>query len=179
MEEEIVWLEEQVMNFQQGLYQEAVYISSKRNTEKLIDPMDGCPIRGAKDKQSKSLSLREFSSLTSITRSTSSRKLLASGTSMDQSANSSSKMMNGKLALKKPNSPPPPIPDDIRGKENRSFVNSAKDRHLLEKKDSKLTTPVKRTLINRDSSSGSSPDSVKLQVLWLSILRNCTDSKAW
>ncbi|KAK8995680.1 hypothetical protein V6N11_075944 [Hibiscus sabdariffa] len=33
LEEEVVWLEEQVVSFRQGLYQEAVYASSKRNVE--------------------------------------------------------------------------------------------------------------------------------------------------
>lgn len=38
MEEEVIRLEEQVVHFRQGLYQEAVYISSsKKNMESLAD----------------------------------------------------------------------------------------------------------------------------------------------
>ncbi|XP_031388458.1 uncharacterized protein LOC116201379 isoform X1 [Punica granatum] len=173
LEEEIVRLEEKVVNFRQGLYQEAVYISSKRNAENLSDSMDDFPVRRAKHERSKSLSQSEFSSLTSIstsrlqsslTRSTSSRKLLSSDTVLDRSANTSSRMMNGKSSLRKLNSPQPPIPEDIRGKENFSSVNSAKDRQFLEKTGAKSTTPVKRTPIKKDPSSESSTDSVRLQL---------------
>ena len=51
LEEEVVRLEEQVVNFRQGLYQEAVYISSKRNAENLNDPIDQNTITGKQNKQ--------------------------------------------------------------------------------------------------------------------------------
>ncbi|CAI8588829.1 unnamed protein product [Vicia faba] len=48
LEEEVVRLEEKIVNFRQGLYQEAVYISSKRNAETPIDPMEHNSITGSK-----------------------------------------------------------------------------------------------------------------------------------
>ncbi|XAR61851.1 hypothetical protein NMG60_11016383 [Bertholletia excelsa] len=54
LEEEVVRLEEQVVHFRRGLYQEAVYISSsKRNIENSADLYDTCPIKNSKQKQSK------------------------------------------------------------------------------------------------------------------------------
>lgn len=167
------------MNFRQGLYQEAVYISSKRNAENSADSMDDFPVRRAKHERSKSLSQSEFSSLTSISRiqpslmrSTSSRKLCQSDPIMDRLANTPSRTMTGKSALKKLNSPPPPIPEEIRGKENCSSGNSAKDGHCLKRNSPKSTTPVKRTPVKKDSSSESPPGSVKLQVLRMGILQD-------
>ncbi|XP_059635522.1 uncharacterized protein LOC132277690 isoform X2 [Cornus florida] len=55
LEEEVVRLEEQVVHFRQGLYHEAVYISSsKRNMESLADLYVPYPIKASKQKQSKS-----------------------------------------------------------------------------------------------------------------------------
>ncbi|KAI3684763.1 hypothetical protein L6452_33989 [Arctium lappa] len=54
LEEEVVRLEEQVVHFRQGLYQEAVYISSsKRNLENALDDQEQCPTRDGKNKASK------------------------------------------------------------------------------------------------------------------------------
>ncbi|PSS31402.1 Hepatoma-derived growth factor-related protein like [Actinidia chinensis var. chinensis] len=54
LEEEVVRLEEQVVHFRQGLYQEAVYISSsKRNMENSADLYEPYPIKNSKKKQSK------------------------------------------------------------------------------------------------------------------------------
>ncbi|KAA8528567.1 hypothetical protein F0562_035922 [Nyssa sinensis] len=69
LEEEVVRLEEQVVHFRQGLYQEAVYISSsKRNMESLTDLYDLCPIKGSKQKQSKISIQTEGNSAPSIAR---------------------------------------------------------------------------------------------------------------
>lgn len=54
LEEEVVRLEEQVVNFRQGLYQEAVYISSsKRNVDNSAETCDQYQINNRKQKQSK------------------------------------------------------------------------------------------------------------------------------
>lgn len=54
MEEEVVRLEEQVVNFRQGLYQEAIYISSsKRNMENSADVCYQYEMNDKKQKQSK------------------------------------------------------------------------------------------------------------------------------
>ncbi|XP_043804746.1 uncharacterized protein LOC110628321 isoform X3 [Manihot esculenta] len=111
LEEEVVRLEEQVVNFRQGLYQEAVYISSKKNAESsndvIIDHPQPSPTR-PKHVRSKSLSHNEFSSATfagrpnpSLARSTSSRKLISSEATVDRSAHSSNRLMHGKQAYDK------------------------------------------------------------------------------
>ncbi|CAI9116595.1 OLC1v1017788C4 [Oldenlandia corymbosa var. corymbosa] len=54
LEEEVVRLEEQVVHFRQGLYEEAVQISSsKRNMDNSVDPSDQHQIHDRKQKQSK------------------------------------------------------------------------------------------------------------------------------
>lgn len=66
LEEEVVRLEEQVVHFRQGLYQEAVYISSsKRNMKNSIDLYDSCQIKDHKQKQSKLSLQNEVTAATS------------------------------------------------------------------------------------------------------------------
>ncbi|GFS33184.1 ternary complex factor MIP1 leucine-zipper protein [Actinidia rufa] len=66
LEEEVVRLEEQVVHFRRGLYQEAVYISSsKRNMESSADLYEPYPIKNYKMKQSK---ITKNSSVTSTSR---------------------------------------------------------------------------------------------------------------
>jgi hypothetical protein len=86
----------------------------------------------------------------SLARSTSSRKLLFSDTIPDRTANCSSKSVVGKQSLKKPNSSLS-FPEDGRGKENRSFTNSVKDKQSPEKKYAKIVTPVKKPPIKHES----------------------------
>lgn len=65
LEEEVLRLEDQVVHFRQGLYQEAVYISSsKRNMETSADLYDPYPITYSKQKQSKISVQTERSSVT-------------------------------------------------------------------------------------------------------------------
>ncbi|KAF3602694.1 hypothetical protein F2Q69_00032755 [Brassica cretica] len=67
LEEEVVRLEEQVVSYRQGLYQEAVYISSKKNLESPNSNNNGLkensPIRNTKHQRSKSMSQHEFNSM--------------------------------------------------------------------------------------------------------------------
>ncbi|CAA3025958.1 Geranylgeranyl pyrophosphate synthase, chloroplastic [Olea europaea subsp. europaea] len=54
LEEEVFWLEEQVVNFRQGLYQEAVCISSsQRNVDNSANSYDLCQIKDPISKQSR------------------------------------------------------------------------------------------------------------------------------
>ncbi|KAK4789717.1 hypothetical protein SAY86_017021 [Trapa natans] len=154
LEEEIVLLEEQVVNFRQGLYQEAVYISSKRSSDNMSDSIDDFPVSWARHERSKSLSQSEFSSLASasgirpsLMRSTSCRKLL-----------------NGKSALKRLNLPPLSIPEGIQGKEKCTLANSAKGGHYLRKISPKSAALVKRTPVKKASSSDSPSNSMKLKL---------------
>ncbi|XP_019421482.1 PREDICTED: uncharacterized protein LOC109331440 isoform X3 [Lupinus angustifolius] len=129
LEEEVVRLEEQVVNFRQGLYQEAVYISSKRNAENLNNPIDHNSIRSSKHRKSKSLSQSE---LTSTSTSTMARPQL----SLARSA-------SGRKLLS--------IPKEGHGKENTSFCNSPKDKQSPEKKTAKVITPTKKSPIKQES----------------------------
>ncbi|KAL5819565.1 hypothetical protein ACOSQ4_023407 [Xanthoceras sorbifolium] len=151
LEEEVVRLEEQVVNFRQGLYQEAVYISSKRNVDNSNIDCDQLSLRRCKHQRSKSLSHNEFNLAStpvkpqpSLARSTSSRKLLSSDTHCFIS-----RTMNGKQGSVKPNSS---FPLEVgQGKENWLSTNSTKDKQSPEKKVAKVVTPVKRLLMKNES----------------------------
>lgn len=159
LEEEVVRLEEQVVNFRQGLYQQAVYLSSKRSVENLNESsIEQTPIRSSKHQRSKSMSHNEFTSAISATRlsqpslgrSASSRKLL---TTDIVSGNCSSRQVNnGKQITRKPNSSCTPILEDGRGKENRLCTNAARDKQSPDKKIAKIvSTPVKKPHTKHES----------------------------
>ncbi|XP_019421484.1 PREDICTED: uncharacterized protein LOC109331440 isoform X5 [Lupinus angustifolius] len=153
LEEEVVRLEEQVVNFRQGLYQEAVYISSKRNAENLNNPIDHNSIRSSKHRKSKSLSQSE---LTSTSTSTMARPQL----SLARSA-------SGRKLLS--------IPKEGHGKENTSFCNSPKDKQSPEKKTAKVITPTKKSPIKQESPD-KCVDHFKLQfVLLVQLERRLVD----
>ena len=164
LEEEVVRLEEQVVNFRQGLYQEAVYISSKRNAENLNDPIEQNSVRSSKHQRSKSLSQSEFNSLTmarpqpSLARSASSRKLF----STDMATDHTGKLVNGKQLHRKQESFSS-IPEEGKGKENRSFSNFVKDKQSPEKKTAKVITPVKKSPLKQEPTE-KCMDHLKLQV---------------
>ncbi|EOA16264.1 hypothetical protein CARUB_v10004409mg [Capsella rubella] len=148
LEEEVVRLEEQVVSFRQGLYQEAVYISSKRNLESPNNNglNENSPVRSSKHQRSKSMSQHEFNSMItppkkhqqshSLSRSISSRKLFSS----DQSVNdrSGQRVVNGKQASPKPNISSVTKPVDVRGKENQTSSNASKDKKNKESPEKKL-----------------------------------------
>ncbi|XP_027346937.1 uncharacterized protein LOC113858469 [Abrus precatorius] len=169
LEEEVVRLEEQVVNFRQGLYQEAVYISSKRNAENLNDPNDQNAIRSSKHQRSKSFSQSEFNSAImgrtqpSLARSASSRKLLFSA---DTVADHTAKLVQGKqLHLHRKQDSCSSIPEDGRGKENRLFSNFVKDKQSPEKKTTKVITSVKKSPLKQESPN-KCMDHLKLQLDW-------------
>ncbi|KAA3461306.1 Voltage-dependent L-type calcium channel subunit alpha-1S [Gossypium australe] len=155
LEEEVVRLEEQVVSFRQGLYQEAVYASSKRNEENLNEStVEQSPVRSSKHQRSKSLSVNEMSlvptiarSQPSISRSVSSRKMLPPDTICDRAGQCFIRPTNGKQASTKFNS----ASGDGRGKENQSFSNAVKDKQSPDKKASNIVTPVKRLPTKLDS----------------------------
>lgn len=163
LEEEVVRLEEQVVNFRQGLYQEAVYISSKRNAENLRDSMDQNSIRSSKHQRSKSLSQSELNSTTmarpqlSLARSASSRKLFS-----DIVVDHTGKLVNGKQLHMKQDSLSS-IPEEGQRKENPLFYSSLKDKQSPEKKTAKVIAPVKKSPIKKESAD-KCVDHLKLQV---------------
>ncbi|KAJ0251129.1 Uncharacterized protein HA466_0135100 [Hirschfeldia incana] len=140
LEEEVVRLEEQVLSFRQGLYQEAVHISSKRNLES-PNNNENSPVRSTKHQRSKSMSQHELKSVItpprkhqqslSLSRSISSRKLLSS----DQT-------VSGKQASPKPNVSSVTKPVDVRGKENQTSSNGLKDKKDTESLEKRLKKPL-------------------------------------
>ncbi|KAJ4847047.1 hypothetical protein Tsubulata_017078 [Turnera subulata] len=168
LEEEVVRLEEQVVNFRQGLYQEAVYISSKKNADNANDVADQQPVTRPKHMRSKSLCHNEFNSATvaarpqpALARSTSSRRL-SSDPILDRLGHNNSKAANGKQPFGRPNFSASPQ-DDRKGKENWSSPNSVKDKQSPEKRNPRIVTPVKRTPKKRESEEKCF-DHVKLQL---------------
>ncbi|XP_010548396.1 PREDICTED: uncharacterized protein LOC104819833 [Tarenaya hassleriana] len=168
LEEEVVRLEEQVVSFRQGLYQEAVYTSSKRNLESPNGLNENSPVRSSKHQRSKSLSQHEFNSLISpskhhqpsLGRSVSSRKLFSS----DHTIQDRNRTVNGKQASSNKPSLNGASPVDVRGKENHSSVKASKDKQSPEKKKpGKAVTPLKRPSIKHGSPDKRS-ESIKEQV---------------
>ncbi|XP_057449505.1 uncharacterized protein LOC130740814 isoform X2 [Lotus japonicus] len=153
LEEEVVRLEEQVVNFRQGLCQKAFYISSKSNAE---DPMDQNSIRSTKHQRSKSLSQSEFNS-TIIARSSSSRKLM------------SSDILTGKLVKEKQmhtkQDSLSSIPEGRWGKENPLFCNSLKDKQSPEKERAKVISSIKKSPTKQEPAD-KCVDHLKLQLEW-------------
>ncbi|KAK8673996.1 hypothetical protein V6N13_112303 [Hibiscus sabdariffa] len=167
LEEEVVRLEEQVVSFRQGLYQEAVYATSKRNAENSNEStVEQSPVRRTKHQRSKSLSVNEMSPVPtisrpqpSLSRSVSSRKLLPPDTIHDRSGQCFSRPTNGRQASAKSNS----SSGDVRGKENQSFANALKDKQSPDKKVSNNVTPVKR-LPTKLESTDKCLDPLKVQL---------------
>ena len=143
LEEEVVRLEEQVVNFRKGLYQEAVYTSSKRNLENFNDTIEQNSNRKPKHQRSKSLSQSEFN----LARTVSSRKLLFSSDTVGSDYSPGKQMQ-----LHRKQNSISCVPEEGKGKENRSFCNAVmKDKQSPEKRTSKATTPVKKPLVKQES----------------------------
>ncbi|XP_039009708.1 uncharacterized protein LOC120138244 [Hibiscus syriacus] len=148
LEEEVVRLEEQVVNFRQGLYQEAVYASSKRNVENSNQfTVEQPSARSTNHQRSKSSSVNETSPVQtisrtqpSLSRNVSSRKLLPLDTVHNRSGQCFNRTTNGRQGSTKFNS----ASGDVTGKENQSFGNALKDKKSLDKKVPNIVTLVKR-----------------------------------
>ncbi|XP_050944701.1 uncharacterized protein LOC103484766 isoform X3 [Cucumis melo] len=133
LEEEVVRLEEQVVNFRQGLYQEAVFVSSSsRNSDISTDTMEPISTRIAKHRRTKSYCQNEFNSANSIARlqpslarCSSSRKLLSNDTFFDRN-------------------------EDGLGKENQSYANTVKNKPSPEKKVDRIITPLKKSPLKQE-----------------------------
>lgn len=144
------------MNFRQGLYQEAVYISSKRNVENSSDTIDHESVINSKHQRSKSLPQNELNSITSVARPqpclarSTSRKFFSLDIIPDRTANCSNRPVMGKQSLTKCNSSPS-CPEDGQGKESWLYFNSVKDKQSPEKKYAKNITSVQKTPIIYES----------------------------
>lgn len=159
LEEEVARLEEQVVNFRQGLYQEAVYISCKRHFENSSDVIDPSSIRSGRHEQSKSLSQNEINlgtstarPLPSLARSASNGKPSLADSVSDRAGHCSTRPVNGMQASKKPNSSsPPPSEEDRRGKENQTSVSLSKNKQSPDKKFPRIKSPVKKSPVKHET----------------------------
>ncbi|XP_012574561.1 uncharacterized protein [Cicer arietinum] len=150
LEEEVVRLEQKVVNFRQGLYQEAVNISFKRNAENLNDPMEQSSIRGSKHQRSKSLTHSELNSTAirpqlSLARSASSSKPFSSSSS-DIVHDRTRKLVNKKQLHSKQDS-----------------LSSISEEKSFEKKTAKVIPPVKKSPTKQESAD-KCVDHLKLQL---------------
>ncbi|CAI9777484.1 unnamed protein product [Fraxinus pennsylvanica] len=146
LEEEVVWLEEQV-----GLYQEAVHISSKRSVEDSPCSYTESSVGSSRRRHSRSLSQNDvnLSSLAarpsaSLARSASTRKLFPSESVSEGTRDSFNRTSNGKLASCKPNLP---SKYGLRIK-NRSCFSSSDDKLSSEKKNPVIIDVEKKLTVN-------------------------------
>ncbi|KAJ4964687.1 hypothetical protein NE237_016536 [Protea cynaroides] len=171
LEEEVVRLEEQVVNFRHGLYQEAVYIStSKKSMEGITDLYELHQCRNAKQEQPRFSSQVEGNSTTSVAGvppalpgNSSGSSQLVTDTVSNRSGHCSNRPTNMKQLVKKPQVSLD-SPEDKLGKENQSCPNSTKNNKQFPKQKSpKTRTPVKRPL-NEPRSEEKNLDTLKLQL---------------
>ncbi|KAI3889816.1 hypothetical protein MKX03_033854 [Papaver bracteatum] len=130
LEEEVVRLEEQVVNFRQGLYEEAVYVSSKRNMD---TPAELCnSSRKYKKEQPKPTS--QGGDGNSPTMYTQSGSKASSSTHLASNVKSGHSH-NQPALVKQPSRRFTPailsVAEEERGKENHSSINSSKNNKSL------------------------------------------------
>ncbi|XP_072980905.1 uncharacterized protein [Typha angustifolia] len=142
LEEEVVRLEEQVVNFRQGLYQEAVYISSSKKNKETASDMysDRCPSMNTKNPEQLKPCVPAANSDSSII--TKHFASIRCSSTADPSGPSSNRFTNGRQTPRKQNSSLS-IHEDRRGKENQLNTNvSTNCKQSPIKKVSKLRMPV-------------------------------------
>ncbi|XP_042495553.1 uncharacterized protein LOC122074679 [Macadamia integrifolia] len=159
LEEEVVRLEEQVVNFRHGLYQEAVYISSSKKNKEGMPELHQC--ENAKQDQAKSSSRAESNSTTSMARASLPGNSL--GLMQLVSYSVSDRTGHVKQPEKKPHGSLA-SPEDKQGKENQSCLNSTKkNKQSPKQKSPNIRTPVRRPL-NQPRSEEKNLDPLKLQL---------------
>lgn len=124
LEEEVVRLEEQVVNFRQGLYQEAIYVSSSKKTKESTSDSycDRNQSQNSKTiEQAKPCAHLANSEAVNIRKTSVSMRWSSDA---DSNGPSSNQFANGKQTPKKPNASLA-LPEDRRGKENQLNTNSA------------------------------------------------------
>lgn len=167
LEEEVVRLEELVVNVRQGLYQEAVYTSSRRNGSNSAESPSDISRTVSRRRHTRSFSQSEVNlesspptvqSLPSLSRCSSSRKLLSPDSDSTR-YRCDRNLINGEQLLNRFNSPL----DDRVGKENKSLANSIKDKSLPTKKSPAIKPPVQLSPV-KPQSIGKCADPSKIQV---------------
>lgn len=159
LEEEVVRLEEQVVNYRQGLYQEAVSTCSRLNTDD-NHLSDSCPQRHgkvSKQRHSRSFSMSEVNlgssvpqSSLSLDRSASSRKLFLKESVFGSSRISYDVTSNSRQAVMKNCNDS--LIDGLR-KENHSADSCTKDKPSPQKQVSTIKTSLVRPPVKPESIS--------------------------
>ncbi|KAL3346504.1 hypothetical protein AABB24_025108 [Solanum stoloniferum] len=159
LEEEVVRLEEQVVNYRQGLYQEAVSTCSRRNTDgnHLSDSYAQLHGKVSKQRHSRSFSMSEVNlgssvsqSSLSLDRSASSRKLFLKESVFGSSRISYDVTSNSRQAVMK--SCNDSLIDGLR-KENHSADSCTKDKPSPQKQVSMIKTSLVRPPVKPESIS--------------------------
>ncbi|RZR92501.1 hypothetical protein BHM03_00020812 [Ensete ventricosum] len=136
LEEEVVRLEEQLVNFRQGLYQEAVFISSSKKTKEIVPDTDS---DGGCSQSSKTIEQLKLPADLLTCQSLVSMKPLGSmrySLDAEPSGPSSNQSANGKRRFNKQNTSLN-FSEDRRGKENRWITNFSRNQKQ---------SPVKKVL---------------------------------
>lgn len=136
LEEEVVRLEERLVNFRQGLYQEAVFISSSKKTKEIVPDTDS---DGGCSQSSKTIEqLKLPADLPTCQSLVSMKPLVSVRYSLDAelSGPSSNQSANGKRRLNKQNTSLNSS-EDRRGKENQWITNFSRNQKQ---------SPVKKVL---------------------------------
>lgn len=157
LEEEVVRLEVQVVNYRQGLYQEAFSTCSRRNGDDnhLPGSCPQLPDKGPKQRHSRSLSMSEVNLGSSMPqfspsrdRSASSRKLFLKESVFDSSRISYDVTSNSRQAVMKN------CNDSLKdglGKENHSTDTCTKDKPSPQKQVNTIKTSLKRPPVKIES----------------------------
>ncbi|XP_065019516.1 uncharacterized protein LOC135645253 isoform X2 [Musa acuminata AAA Group] len=141
LEEEVVRLEEQVVNFWQGLYQEAIFISSCKKTKELGSDARFLSRCSKTLEQPKSYSDSAYSEDSAFIKQPTS---VQRSSNMDQTITSSTRFTDGKLAPKKPHSSLA-VTDKQQGKENLISGNVGRNcKKSPAKKVPKVSAAAKR-----------------------------------
>ncbi|XP_064978133.1 uncharacterized protein LOC135619760 isoform X2 [Musa acuminata AAA Group] len=141
LEEEVVRLEEQVVNFWQGLYHEAIFISSCKKTKELGSDARFLSQCSKTLEQPKSYSDSAYSEDSVFIKQPTS---VQRSSNMDQTITSSTRFTNGKLAPKKPHSSLA-VTDKQQGKENLISGNVGRNcKKSPAKKVPKVSAAAKR-----------------------------------
>nr|XP_009414035.1 PREDICTED: uncharacterized protein LOC103995220 isoform X3 [Musa acuminata subsp. malaccensis] len=141
LEEEVVRLEEQVVNFWQGLYQEAIFISSCKKTKELGSDARFLSQCSKTLEQPKSYSDSAYSEDSAFIKQPTS---VQRSSNMDQTITSSTRFTDGKLAPKKPHSSLA-VTDKQQGKENLISGNVGRNcKKSPAKKVPKVSAAAKR-----------------------------------
>ncbi|XXG86568.1 hypothetical protein AAC387_Pa11g1434 [Persea americana] len=169
LEEEVIRLEEQVVNFRKGLYQEAVLMtSSKKNIEKSIGSCRENPCKNFKPEQPKTTSQvansEEFigNPLSFLIDEPSGAMQLSPELASNSIRSSSNSSMDGKKPLKELIKFSA-FSDDARGKENQLYGNSTKNNKQLSKQKVPRTRTSRKRQPTKTTTTENYTDTLKLQ----------------